>query len=939
MIEFRFVSFKENLIEYVLKDCKSLKTAVIFPSNKSRNLGVEYLQRGSAFIETDLYTMEDLQKLAVLSEKPLVQDAKRFLLFYTSIVPAIREKYNLTDYFSSVRFISQVLDLFNELNEEGINFEDVENKLVESCFFTDWQREFWADLLELRNGYFKTLQSSPFSDIIFNTSNYECVMSFFDIYDKIVFANQFYFTEREKEIIRRISGENKKVILYFQMPESLFDQDKLSFKDFGLKDLLASEDNIDLNISVFSVPNRFSMLYNSLKILSENQVKNIVDFDFYNNEWFNFLSNKKFSLPQSFSIVNTEIFDFFKLLHSVSDALVYVKEIGSYLLPLEKVYEAFNYINFRDYFCKSQDKESLNLRLQRVFRDLSLNNYLYFNEDVITRISDDEIKESMLKFNGLLTRLIKIEQMSDFIEMIDSSDGLIISEICSLQTLNSTDILEKFYESLSNIFAIEDFAIISDWKDIFTSRPVIRDILRFFIDYLKPAMVSFKTESQGDIHFNTLVDTRNLSFDKIMFFNLTEGVLPKAKSVDFLFNERQRQVIGLKTYDDVRLREKYYFFRCVLNCREAYMFCIDNEDENCEKSSFLEELLIYMPKHTKSVKCDDTGYLDFYSQMMDCVYDEVRNKKNDDKLSKLDFYLIPSDFKTDFIDENRIILNTYTFMEIIDDSMLWYIKSNLKFKDFVQVAGDRLNPRFAGILTHVFIERIYLKISKNKKSEIRFEDFVNALNDKNLDEIYYELLYGDFLLKFPHDFSGKYFHTILYPVIKYNLINFFKNTKIAEISKEAKMSMEFNIPKTLFLKTDTYEVYINGKPDLFIKDKNKHYIIDFKTGNVKKEQLTLYKWLLDSNAINNDNIEYELYFLSLLSYETSTEQKNTDKHLLSLRKILKERLELIFNYGYYYPKSISKRQAYASISRVNILKKDKPDIWSIYSQEEDSDES
>ncbi len=928
MIEYRFIDFKNNLIDRIVSDHKQEKTAIFFPSNKSRNLAMNALQKESGFKRIDLYTLEDLNKLALLNEKPLLQDAKRTLLFYQSLSDDIKSKYHLMDYFNSLNFMNQVLNLFSELSEENVQLEEINSTLIEQGYLSDWQMSFWQDLLSVRESYYNRLRDTNFADQIFLKLNIKSIEIFFSDYDNIVFANQFYFTNREKEVIKILAEKNLSVYMWYQFPEDLLDKTSLNVKPFMLQDLLPKKDKIDNKISIYNCPNDFVMLLEGIKIIENNNIKDIVDFDFYKNDWFSLLSNNKFNLPQSYSFENSELFNFMKILLNLFESRVYSNEAKKYFLPLQQVYKAFNYSYFYKYFFNTVNEDNNN-KIQLAFRELALRNYLYFDAQCIDFITDDETVIALSNFNKLFNKLLSIQNLNNFIAVFDHNDGILLSKIINQDNLDKTDILEQFYEVLSNLSSIEELSIVQSWKEVFCKKPLIISILRFFLESVKGIMVSFKSENQGLISFNTLVDTRNLSYEKIIYFHLTEGILPKSKAIDFLFTEAQRKILGLKTYEDIRLREKYYFFRNILNTQESHLFCIENEDDNIEKSSFVEELLIYLKDNCTERNHIDTGYKPFFLELLKEQQHIKKNYNLDSKrLSKLEFYLLPSDINNDLGIEKKIVLNTYSLTELITDPMAWYINSHLKFKNLIQPETDRLNPKIIGIITHELIENLYRKKTKEYNKTLIFEKFLEAFNNEYLDEVYCDLIFKKNTLKFPHDFSGKYFHNILFPIVKKNLITFFEEKQFTDISRNSEVYMEYSIPETKLLTFNNISVFLRGKPDLLIQDEKKFFIIDFKTGKLQKEQLILYKYLIQQNFVTTQDLDFNLNFLSLINYESLSHQNHKDEDIEKIKDKLRLTLDLIFKHGYYYPENKTKRLNFEEISRINIFRKDKPDFWS-----------
>jgi len=929
MMEFKFTGFDVNIIEEIVKFHNTENTAIFFPSNKSRNIAMSVLQKISGFKKIDLYTLEDINKLALLSDKPLLNDVKRTLLFFLSIPDDLKKAYNLTDYFGASKFLNQVLTLFQELNEELVDYRIIEDKLLSEGYFADWQKAYWNDLLVMRRRYQEYLESISYTDTIFVSHNLNCLDIFFEGYENIVFANQFYLTNVEKRIISYIDNHDKHIYMWYQCLEGLFNKEDLSFNDFSLKDLIGSSGKCHNKFYIYNCPNEFSMLMQGITTIEEKKIKNLVDFDFYENDWFNYLSNSKFSLPQSYLSEKSEIHNFLKTVLNLLDSLVYVKESQNFMIPLKKVFEAFNYSYFREYFI-SNETENINNRVKLVFRQLAQKNFLYFDKTCLDLIQDEEVLNAFKGFYDLLNSLLQIKSLNELINLFEVNEGIFISKIINHNNLKYTDILENFYEALSNLSTIEDFGIINNWSDIFGRKPIIVSLLKFLIDNIKDSLISFKSETQGEIVFNTLVDTRNLFYDKILYFHLIEGVLPKSKAIDFMFTESQRKMLGLKTYNDIRQREKYYFFRNILNTQENHLFCIENEDENIERSSFVEELLIYLKDNCLEYHCVDEGYSDFFKAITKQKSDYLINYNRDlSKLSDLDFYLIPSDFQTDFGVEKQITLSTYSLAELINDPMQWFIRYNLKFNNYLQPEEDRLNPKNIGILTHQFIESIYLKQVKKYSNLLKYKQLLEAINEDNLNEVYNDLIQNKFLLKFPHDFSGKYFHNIIFPVVRNNIITFFRDKSLADISKNSIVLMERLLPKVKLLQVEGIDIFLTGKPDLLIQDKEKFYIIDFKTGKLQKSQLILYKYLIQQNFESVSELEFSLYFLSLIKYEKLNQNQLGKNNIEEIIERLEKTLKLINSYGYFYPESKTKQISFSEISRIDIFRKDRPDFWKI----------
>ena len=956
MIKYEFVSLEDNLIDIVFYNHLKDKTAIVFPNNSSKNAAMETIQGLWQLQDIILLTFDDLSKFISLSEKPILQDVKRLLAFFKSLSLLLKEKYYITDYFSSINFANIFFKLFEELKEECVLLDKIEDTLLNESIFSDWQIETWQDLLLIYNEYKEYLKKTDFTDVIFTEYNVEAIDIYLKGYDNVMFVNQFYFTESEKRLIK-ILGSTKEVILFFQIPETILEKSTLSISDFNISDLINTKNSIEMLkpttangrgvIHLYSFDNDFSMLNKAVEVIEKESIENIVDYDFYEHSWFRFLSNEKFALPQSFSFHNSEIFYYFNTLYTLFDSMQYIELKKKYLFPLNEV---FNFLIGNAKPEHAQD--SYHASLVKLFTGLASRGYLYFDpleaSILLKEISCPSLIKKLSETFDLILKLLKIKQMNQLINLIDIEGGINIKSICNSDSLTHTNILEVFFECLSNLYNIQEFGIIHDWNEIFPhnpSRPIIIYLLKFFVEFLKPSLVSFKSQSQGKANFRTLLDTRNLIYDKVIVLNAIEGVVPKSKSIDFLFNEKQRKIIGLKTYHEIRLREKYYFLRLILASSDSHIFYIENDEENIEKSSFVEELEISLPQSIRKNKYKDIGYVSFYQNSPGNMSMPRPTKEYEH------FHYIPSDFENDFKEPYTIKLNTYTLMELIKDPMYWFFNSNLGFNKIQYPEKDRMNNKILGIIVHSFIELLYKKIALNKNRVI-FKDFKKALNNKNFDEVYEELIYKRKMTKFPHDFSGSYFKNVLYPFIKDKIKKYFLESEIANLSDDSMIEMETTIPDTMFLDTDYYKVYLTGKPDMVISstdfEASEHisfekkkiqiskYIIDFKTGKEDKNQLYLYQWLMSENekirsaaysempmeSYEESIFKYSMRFFSVFNPTIVKPLDNPIGSINDIKEKLKETLDMCYKNGYFFPRSRHDRETFRDVSRVDLLRND-----------------
>jgi CRISPR/Cas system-associated exonuclease Cas4 (RecB family) len=86
-----------------------------------------------------------------------------------------------------------------------------------------------------------------------------------------------------------------------------------------------------------------------------------------------------------------------------------------------------------------------------------------------------------------------------------------------------------------------------------------------------------------------VLETRNLSFDRVCVLDVNEEVLPDTRKEDSLLPFKVRQGLGLPTYLDRDQLAAYYFDTLWTGAKEVHLFFIENDQK--EKSRFVERLL------------------------------------------------------------------------------------------------------------------------------------------------------------------------------------------------------------------------------------------------------------------------------------------------------------------------------------------------------------
>ncbi|MGB2867447.1 MAG: PD-(D/E)XK nuclease family protein [Bacteroidota bacterium] len=97
-----------------------------------------------------------------------------------------------------------------------------------------------------------------------------------------------------------------------------------------------------------------------------------------------------------------------------------------------------------------------------------------------------------------------------------------------------------------------------------------------------------------------LLETRNLSFERVFVLDANDDILPGAKGVDALIPQGLREQLGIETYRDRDKLIEYYLHLLMGGAKEVHFFFTESGEK--EKSRFLERMLWEQEKRNPEAK-------------------------------------------------------------------------------------------------------------------------------------------------------------------------------------------------------------------------------------------------------------------------------------------------------------------------------------------------
>lgn len=917
MPKFKFLDFSYNLLQtdsFIEEKDKSL---MIYPTTNNANLAQAYGQNKWQFEDIAYHSIDEFKKMILQTDKLFLEDDKRVIALYLQLSVEDKKYFHVHDFFDFIKLSNKIFSLFAELAEELIEFPQVFTLLEnENSNVFPWQKNYYDRVLQLMNKYHQWLEAQSLSDPIFNKNINNIDLSYFATYKEVYFINQFYYTAFEKELISLLEKSGKTITLVYQMPEQFVDKDSYNCTNFVYQDLAEmSVAKPELELIIDS--NQFMMMNSMCRQISEHEVKQVIDRGFYESAYAELLSPEIFDISFNQPIHKSGLYQFLDLMNSLLEEIEYHN--NRLYLPTHLIYKVFLNNRFSSYF-QIADPLVLTTEIYKL-RDRGI---LYLDKNLsVSGISfTDELKRSVEGLFEFIENIRRVVTVEGFIKLIDAPEGIVLDRLCTADELKYSNIREVVYTELANLMTYSFNNLITNWSDL-SDKAEHLIIYKLFIDGLKSKSISYtKKGSQTRVRINSLLDTRNNSYETLLFSNMLEGVLPTARTTQFLFNEKQREILKLKSYEDIRLREKYYFHRLVLTSKRSYFLGIENVDDDISLSSFLEELPLSKP--TKAEIQADHGYAQMFKQTEEKrvpldLTEFCRVKLTAEQLGSQD----------------KSLNLSYTRLKNLISNPFYFILRDWARIEPIELLNDaNLDYRFVGTFAQDYINEIINIINTTDNKHIIVRDFSLMLPEfftKIYDSFVQNYPDKDYLI--PHNYSSKFVAEILKKALVDGMYHFFSTIMHSTLSlteaplkiipeKKYKKGEKFNYKEFIASHENDYgiNIAVTGNADLRIENKSNDskLVIDFKTGSYNKEQLALYQHLYYSEDIKA-GYESKSGIYQIFKHKWDPEKKEADVAIDTLKEKVIAILDEIMESGFATPDNQSEAKKYAELTRSDLV--------------------
>jgi hypothetical protein len=865
-LHFHYIDFQEPLLRP--EEWGGRNALLLFATEAGRNAARRQIQASWEISTLCLMTMEEFKERLFLAPLPLLKEEKRSLAFFASLDAQARDFFRINTYFQSVGLANQFFALWEECVEAGLDLSAAREMLAAAgAELLPWQEKTLQQLIRIQAAYLDWITERGFSDRIFIRQDDFLDLVLLESFAEIVLVNPASLSEMEKRIVRGLQARDRQVTLICQMPAQVMDEEQLELRDFALTDLMQEGRQ---HITIRECCNEVALYTRFIQAASQREIAHAVDVSLQPCAFHHFLSPARFRLPVSIAMSETSIYHFFATLEELLDELVWDSLDGALLLPLPALLAAVqNSLFFHPLMAVDDPVERAARQGKTIglLHRLQQEDYLYLDMEgrffQTHHLERRELEPLLMPVLTLVKKMLEVTDLGAFSRLIDDPAGIPIRRILTGEESRFSTLLEVFYQSFADFNAIGELGIVDAWRSLLPgeSRSAApRGILRLFLEYIKSKRVRYEwdVERLNQIEFHDFSDARELFFDTLALLQVNEGQLPRPRSVPWLFTEQQREMLGLDTWDDLRRREKYAFFRLALSTPELHIFTIKNVGNNIEPSSFVEELCIAFPRMIQREIQPDIDYRDFSRQF----FKENKNTTLPRPVREQeDFFRLPFAASKDF-PAGEWRLSFYAYDQLKTNPFDYALHTLAGVPDWPDEWLAGLNHKLLGKVAQAVFDLCWRRFNEDALPFSSFERIFTQYGDQAIAALFSRS--SDFYFKLPKNHELTYFHEFTLLILRTSGAYFFQqlhdyyhlDRTVPRVFPEAEFTSAAEMTPKLYLSSAEsglpVDVCLLGRADLRIEygEPISSFLVDYKTGQKRKEEqlwfYELFYYLIDN---------------------------------------------------------------------------------------------
>lgn len=873
-LKFKYIDYNDdkNLLLNTIQNYIKEDSLIIAENGMSKKFFFSFVNSKRMRIFDNFLSFDEFLEKIFFSEKKILRDIKRFLAFYSCLKKEIKDSLNIKSYYDCIEVADDFFEFFTYIKDK---------KELEGLNLSKWQEEKLEYFYEIKKDFDNFLDENEYLplDWLYTKEN----LDFFSLrnFKKLVFYDIVDFPYNFSEILEELT-KFFEIEIVLQLNEK--DYDKRNFK---LKDVTLPNRNINLNLIEYK--NNFE-LYNIIEDkLKKNDIKNLQIYS------PNVDLEDKYSI---FNLSNKHIFNDTKL-YKILEAYINILEaidMRTGLIDLFKLKENIFKAAFMEFY-------GLDVEDYKNFEELLESDYRYISFNLLNKGHFDYYFKENTNLSEKLKLILKNIEEIDNIKNIDELNFYLKEKFFS----NEKDIeyffenkyltiYDKFYEILGILNSNENIEYFKQFSKFF-EKNIGKNIFILFFNYLNKITL-YGNENFEEEEKLLLKDLYSAKFfsqieKESLLIHTDSQNLPRIKNMNTLFTEQQKAKIGIKTYEDLILIEKYRTFQNLLNFSNLSIYSLVDLDNNIDFSSFISA---YSNAYTAFEKKENINFIE-----------NIFEEKNGYFEKEEKFFRAYKKDKNDFKD-GSLKIGAYDYTALLDGETFFFLDKLCHLSSQIEIEEvNGISAKLLGIILHKTLEDIFKNNWKNilisSENILISKEEISVTLKKNLSKEELKI----------ETFMKSYLDEVLSLKLEKNIMKFleflYKELKEAKIFRiEAEKTAKKEVA---FYEVNGIQIFLIGRADLLIETDKGNYIIDFKTGLADKRQLDFYAVMFYGNSEKSLPIYSFAYnFWKEDEAENIDIAKNKVEDLDKIKNEMKEKLKNFLENPYYELPKKSKLKEY-----------------------------
>lgn len=380
--------------------------------------------------------------------------------------------------------------------------------------------------------------------------------------------------------------------------------------------------------------------------------------------------------------------------------------------------------------------------------------------------------------------------------------------------------LEETDNKIISSFVYSIFKVINKLSTYCAQYNHVKTIEGLYMLYkqtIELAEVSFEGEPLKGLQIMGVLESRVLDFETVIITSMNEGVFPAGKSQNSFIPLDVKRELGLPTFKEKDAIYAYHFYHLIQRAKTVYLL-YNTESEGIdagEKSRFITQLEVErQPNHTIS----------------NHIYNAVLPEK-----TIVPIVVPKSELLMERLREMALAgFSPSTLTTYIRNPIQFYFQRILRISENDEVE-ENIAANTLGTIIHASLEELYKPYLGIQLNLANIDAMFQLVVDNVLEQFKIVYKEGDIT-------KGK--NLLAFEVAKRNVFNFLKlERKLLESGDVVKVvSLEKNFERILEDERLPFSVKIKGNVDRIEIRNNKLRIIDYKTGKVEQNSLTISNW-------------------------------------------------------------------------------------------------